>query len=65
MNQAARTASQSTNTAAGLPRRPRFGAAIVSVAMTGALFATVVLGMTSMAKDREQLVAQVHATTRT
>ncbi len=65
MNQAIRTAAESTNTVTSLPRRPRFGAAIVSFVMTGALFATVVLGMTSMAKDRDPLVAQAHATSRT
>ena len=65
MNQATRTAAQSASTVASLPRRPRFGAAIVSFLMTGALFATVVLGMTSMAKDRDPLVAQAHATSRT
>ena len=50
--------------APSLPRRPRAGATIASVVMSGALFASVALGMTSMAKDREQLVAPASATSR-
>ena len=47
-----------------LPRRPRVGAAIASVTVTCALFASVVLGMTSMAQDGDQVVAQAHAVAR-
>ena len=48
-----------------LPCRPRIGAVIASVVVTGVIFASVTLGMTSMVKDPELLVAQSHATSRT
>jgi len=65
MNQATRTAAaQSAHTAPSLPRRPRAGAAIASVTVTCALFASVVLGMTSMAPDGDPLVAQAHSVPR-
>ena len=64
MNQATdTTATQATTTQPTLPRRPRLGSAIASVAVTCALFGGVVLGMTSMSEDGEQLVAQGHAAT--
>ena len=67
MNQATDTnATQSTSAAATsptLPRRPRLGSAIASVAVTCALFGGVVLGMTSMGEAGQQLVAQGHAAT--
>ena len=47
-----------------LPRRPRAGAAIASAVVTCSLFASVVLGMTSMAPDGDQLVAQAHSVPR-
>ena len=68
MNQAANTtAAQSTNAAAtppALPRRPRLGSAIASAVVTCALFAGVVLGMTSMGEGGEQIVAQGHVAAR-
>ena len=69
MNQATRTvADPSTNQAAAgqprLPRRPRIGSAIASVLVTGVLFASVVIGMTSMGGDVARIVAQAHAATR-
>ena len=67
MNQATDTtatqSTQSSATAPSLPRRPRLGAAIASVAVTCALFGGVVLGMTSMGEDGQQLVAQGRAAT--
>ena len=66
MNQATQTTAQSANATAtvpALPRRPRVGAAIASAVVTCALFGSVVLGMTSMSEDGEQLVAQGHAAT--
>ena len=64
MNQATDTnATQSTTTQPTLPRRPRLGSAIASVAVSCALFGGVVLGMTSMGEDGQQFVAQAHATT--
>ena len=67
MNQATdTTAAQSTKTIAtppALPRRPRLGSAIASVVVTCALFSGVVLGMTAMGQDGQQIVAQGHAAT--
>ena len=63
MSDAAAAASEAA-AAPTLPRRPRAGAAIASVVMTSVLFASVTLGMTSMAPDGDQLVAQAHAVPR-
>ena len=68
MNQAARTAAAESTTPAatrqpGLPRRARLGSAIASALVTGVLFGSVVLGMTSMGDDGREIVAQAHAPT--
>jgi hypothetical protein len=70
MNPSTRTAAtESTRpvpTASGrLPRRPRIGSAIASALVTGVLFGSVVLGMTSMGDDGRQVVAAAHAPIRT
>lgn len=68
MNQATRTAAaRSTNPApsrqTALPRRSRIGSAIASAVMTGLLFASVVMGMTSTGEEARQIVAQAPAGT--
>lgn len=68
MNQATRTpAARSTNPAAIrptlLPRRSRIGSAIASAAVTGILFGSVVMGMTTMGDGAQQIVAQARAGT--
>ena len=67
MNQATRAAAAESTTTRqpGLPRRPRLGSAIASALVTGVLFGSVVLGMTSLSDDGRQVVAQAHAPTRT
>ena len=65
MNQPPHTATTpSTNRQTGLPRRPRLASAIASALVTGALFAGVVLGMTSTPDAGGQLVAHAQATAR-
>ena len=68
MSQATRTAAASTTPAAtrqpGLPRRARLGSAIASALVTGVLFGSVVLGLTSMGDEGREIVAQAHAPTR-
>ena len=68
MNPVAPTAVESTRPApsepARLPRRPRIGSAIASALVTGVLFGSVVLGMTSMGDDGRQIVAQAHGAAR-
>ena len=68
MNQATRTpAAASTTPAAGRPtpsqRRARIGSAIASVLVTGVLFGSVVMGMTSMGGDARQVIARASAGT--
>jgi hypothetical protein len=60
----AATAASEAAAVPSLPRRPRAGAAVASVTVTCALFASVVLGMTSMAQDGDPLVAQAHSVPR-
>ena len=68
MNQATRTTSdvagQDATRQPALPRRSRIGAAVASALVSGVLFGSVVLGMTSMAPDGDQLVAQAHSVPR-
>ncbi len=45
----------------GLPRRPRIGSALASVAVTVALFGSVVLGMTATDAAAAPLVARASA----
>ena len=68
MNQAVPTAAaRSTNPAAThptpSPRRSRIGSAIASALVTGVLFGSVVVGMTSTGGDARQIVAQARAGT--
>ncbi len=63
MADAAAAASEAA-TVPTLPHRARVVPAIASVVVTGVLFASVVLGMTSMAQDDGQLVAQSHSIPR-
>jgi len=68
MNQATRiAAARSTNPAATgptlTPRRSRIGSAIASAMVSGILFGSVVMGMTSMADDAPQIVAQARVGT--
>jgi hypothetical protein len=65
MNQADRTPSDVADPAAirppVLPRRSRVGSAIASALVSGVLFGSVVLGMTSMGDGGPRLVAQANA----
>jgi hypothetical protein len=65
MNQATPAAAPSTTLAtirpAPLPRNSRTCAALASVLVTGVLFGSVVMGMTSMGDDAPQIVAQARA----
>ena len=68
MNQATCTAAaRSTNPAATrqtpLPRRSRIGSAIASAVVTGLLFGSVAMGMTSTGDEARQIVAQATAGT--
>ena len=68
MNPAAATAAtRSTNPAANRPiaspRRARIASAIASVLVTGVLFGSVVVGLTSLGDDAPQVVAQARAGT--
>ena len=65
MNQAANNPATTTNRQPALPRRPRIGSAIASALVSGVLFGSVVLGMTSMGDGGRQVVAQAHAAVRT
>ena len=65
MNQATRTttdvAGQDATRRPALPRRSRIGAAIASALVSGVLFGSVVLGMTSMGEAGPRFVAQASA----
>jgi len=65
MNQATPAVTPTTTPAtigqAPLPRNSRTCAAIASVLVTGVLFGSVVMGMTSMRDDAPQIVAQARA----
>ena len=65
MNQATRTTSDVAGRDATrqpeLPRRSRTGSAIASALVSGVLFGSVVLGMTSMGEAGPRLVAQASA----
>ena len=66
MNQAANNPAPTTPAhQPALPRRPRIGSAIASALVSGVLFGSVVLGMTSMGDGGRQVVAQAHAAVRT
>ncbi len=65
MNQAANNVAAATTRQPALPRRPRIGSAIASALVSGVLFGSVVLGMTSMGDDGRQVIAQAHAAVRT
>jgi hypothetical protein len=68
MNQATRTTTDVTPQQATrqpvLPRRSRIGSAIASALVSGVLFGSVVLGMTSMGETGPRLVAQASAAAR-
>ena len=65
MNQATRTTSDVAGRDAtrqpALPRRSRIGAAVASALVSGVLFGSVVLGMTSMGEAGPSFVAQASA----
>ncbi len=65
MNQATRTTSdvagQDATRQPALPRRSRIGAAVASALVSGVLFGSVVLGMTSMGEAAPSFVAQASA----
>lgn len=64
MNQATHTAAnQSYSAAPSLARKTRIGAAIASAIVTCTLFG-VVLGMSPVAENAGQIVAQSHPATR-